>query len=124
MTKLWLVLFIGMAPLLSSCGHITIHDHVLVADKGDLGGFLIHTQTSTTKHLDKAVWDDMRVGMLCLSPKDFGEDKGNLEKLCSFDNGACTVDQTEQAEVFFGRLNRLLKVANAARAEYEKKKGH
>ncbi len=101
---------------------VTIHDHIVIADKGDLGGFLIHTLTPATKQLEKPEWDAMRVGMVCMSAKDFGEEKSDLEKLCSWNNSQCTVDQTEQVKATIARLDRIMLAATAARAAYEARK--
>lgn len=102
---------------------VAIHDHIVVADKGDLGGFLAHTLTPTSKQLSKAEWDEMRLGMVCESAKDFGEDKADLEKLCSFNNSQCSIDQKEQIARIVSRITRVMEVAETARAEYDKAKG-
>jgi hypothetical protein len=67
----------------SGCNTITIKDQVWYADKGALGALELHTLNAETHAVDKPSWDTLRFGMLCTDYKTFGDNKANLEKLCS-----------------------------------------
>ena len=91
------------------CSHVTLHDEVWHVIKGPLGALEVHTQTDTTKDLTKAQWDAISFGELCTSINNFGDDKADLEKLCSENPVGCDVDTQEQMQALFTKIAKIRK---------------
>lgn len=83
------------------CASVQISDNTVFADKGNLGSLEIHTMVDGVKAIDKASWDAMRFGMLCVSPETFAEWKKDIEVLCSY-SGRCSYDHMNS---FFKRVD-------------------
>lgn len=71
-----------MALLLSSCA-VPIANERWYGDLGSQGAVYFETLSTKTGYVDKATWDQMRVGMACTSIDTLKEIKSEIEKLCS-----------------------------------------
>ena len=77
------LLFIStVALLLSGCG-VKILNERIYGDEGPLGAVWYETQTTATGSVDKASWDQLRIGMVCMSPTSLADFKQEIEDLCS-----------------------------------------
>jgi hypothetical protein len=85
--RLLIPLFLGMvALLLSGCIEVTIQDHTIYVDMGSLGAHSRTTLSNQSQDISKSQWDDMRIGMLCMTPDTYADWKEVIEKLCSKSN--------------------------------------
>lgn len=109
----WLILFtLTVLLFLDGCQQVTIKDETIYADKGDLGAFEAHTLTTPTRDVPKIEWDNLRVGMLCMSPDSFGDYKQAIEKLCSYEKNVCDYNMQQALQSFFLHMEPVIREAN------------
>lgn len=83
---------------LSSCGAVEIKDHAVYGDMGKFGAEKVHTLFTDipSEHIEKSSWDDLRIGMACLSVADFAEIQKSVDTLCARHQSECNYDQMKQ----------------------------
>lgn len=104
------------ASLFSGCAQVTIKDQKWYADAGKHGALELHTLNNQQRWIDKITWDALRMGMVCTTTDNFADNKGNIEKLCSFSSD-CTYETQQAIKAFFVKLKKAHKLEMVLRAE-------
>lgn len=68
--------------LLPSCA-VSIKNERWFGDVGPSGAVWFETLTDEQGSISKAEWDQMRIGMACISTDTLAQIKSEIEKLCS-----------------------------------------
>lgn len=82
-----------LPPLLSGCA-VQIKNERWYGDTGPSGAVWFETLSDKSGQIDKASWDQMRVGMACTSTDTLAEVKREIEQLCS--STACNYEKVVQ----------------------------
>lgn len=79
---------------------------------GPLGASCFHTLSDDTRDLDKATWDQVRVGQVCTEAASFANWKAAILKLCKVTHG-CTYEEKQRLITFVDRVEARARVARA-----------
>jgi hypothetical protein len=93
-----------VAVLCTSCG-VNIKDKSFYVDLGPQGAVTVNFLTPGSRFVSKSNWDLLRMGMFCMSPKDLGSFKTEIEKLCSVTQ--CDYEMTSALHSFSDRLDLI-----------------
>ena len=96
--------------LLGNCS-VQIKDETLYWDAGPSGAVTAGFLSSGSSIIDKPAWDDLRIGMACVSADAVGDLKSEIEKLCSVCN-CCTYAVVKSLKNFFTRVEFARKTAS------------
>jgi hypothetical protein len=91
------------ALTLSSCTSVKLTDNEWCGDLGSLGASCFHTLSDDSRDVEKAKWDEERVGMLCTNSDSFANWKAAILKLCK-ETKMCTYEQKEMIEKLSARV--------------------
>ena len=90
---------------------------------GTDGATCAHTLTTETRNIDKATWDQTRLGWVCESSDSFADWKAVIEQLCSI-SGSCTYEEQQQMENFFLRIAKITDRAQSASGKKGQNESH
>jgi hypothetical protein len=74
---------------------------------GEYGASCFYTFSDGSRDVEKAVWDQERVGMLCTRSESFAAWKKALLKLCR-KNSRCTFEVKKNYEEFMNRVTQAI----------------
>jgi len=98
--------YLMLLLILASCGHVTIYDKQVCGDLGEDGAHCNHTLVSKPEDFDKATWDIMRVGWMCVDPTGFNDTETALDQLCTTTK-KCTYKQRKAIEEVKARIHEI-----------------
>lgn len=98
-TNLTSVLLILSAFVLSgaTCQRVTILDHEVCGDKGELGASCFHMLSDEKRKLSFEEWEVERFGQLCMKADAYANIKAALLKLCE-SSQRCTWQEIQDLE--------------------------
>jgi hypothetical protein len=102
-----------------SCGQVTVYDKIVCGDLGEDGAHCNHTLKQEPADYDKATWDSMRIGWMCVDPTGFNDTETALDQLCTTTN-RCTYKQRQAIEEVKARIREIGIIANEAKNKANK----
>ena len=100
---LWISSFIA----LSSCENLPVYNTRVYVDLGPSGSHYAETLTNATGDIPKTGWDQLRVGMLCMSSESFNDIETEIDQACQL--VTCTYQTRESLRLAFNRIRPLVR---------------
>jgi hypothetical protein len=111
-------------PLLSNCTSIAIQDHEVCGSLGPQGAACYHLLTNDSRTLSLTqfaqYWDDMTDPKVATSISTITDWKGDIEQLCSAQQGICSVTLQAQATALVSKMNAAIAAAKKGKANASK----
>ncbi len=102
------LLFISMGLVtLANCAGVTLTDSMWCGSLAQAGAFCSHTMTDDTLSMTlpefAAWWDDLSDPKVATSVSTLAEWKGDIEKLCTFEN-VCSIQVQQQVDAVYNKI--------------------
>ena len=85
---------------ISSCA--TLPEETFYADATPNGATVTHIYSTDVSYIGQAAWDNIREGMVCMSPQAVGDIKAFIEEVCS--EVSCSEQTTQIMSKAYNRI--------------------